>query len=138
MHWILRLADAARDRARRRRWEPRLASGRRAEDLAHRFLRSRGYTIIARNFRPRGGGGEIDLVARDGEALVFIEVKARSAEEFGPPERAVDADKRRFLERAARSYARRAGIDWTAARFDIVTVILGRPPRIDLIQDAFR
>ena len=52
--------------------------GRRGEDLAHRYLRKKGYIVVARNWRPPQGGGEIDLIAWDGEALVFIEVKSRS------------------------------------------------------------
>src|SRR6185295_10596464 len=87
-NWLYRLADAARDRGRRRFWTADLASGRRAEDLAHRFLRRRGMTIVARNYRPPFGGGEIDLIAWHGDRLVFVEVKSRATGEFGAPERA--------------------------------------------------
>ena len=103
MTWLYRLADAARDRGRRKFWPPDLASGRRAEDLAHRFLRRRGLVIVARNYRPPSGAGEIDLIGWDGDRLAFIEVKSRASDEFGPPEQAVDSEKRRFLERAART-----------------------------------
>jgi hypothetical protein len=78
---LYRLADRARDRARRGQWNADLASGRRGEDLAHRFLRKLGFTVIARNYRPHSGGGEIDIVAREKEQLVFVEVKTRATGE---------------------------------------------------------
>ena len=135
--WLYRLADFARDRGRRRFWPADLASGRRAEDLAHRFLRRRGMTVVARNYRPPFGGGEIDLIVWDRDKLVFVEVKSRASAAFEAPERAVDQEKERFLERAARDYARRAGVEWNCVRFDIVSVIFSDPPRIELFADAF-
>src|SRR5512135_3281783 len=97
---LLRLADLARHRARLKLWSPDQASGRRGEDLAHRFLRERGFQVIARNYRPRGGGGEIDLVCRDGATLVFVEVKSRRTAEYGEPDRAIDDAKRMALIRS--------------------------------------
>jgi len=135
---LYRLADRIRQRARRRRWHPDLAAGRRGEDLAHRFLRRRGFRIVARNYRSRSGSGEIDLVAWDKDQLVFVEVKSRATAEFGTPDRAVDPEKQRHLERAAREYARRANIGWERTRFDIVSVLLTAPPAIELLPDAFR
>ena len=111
--------------------------GRIGEDLAHRYLRRNGCTIVSRNYRPRSGGGEIDLVAWQGETLVFVEVKTRASAEFGAPERAVDLEKERFLRHAARDFARRAGVEWNRVRFDIVSVVLSRPPQIEWIRDAF-
>lgn len=74
-----------------------------------------------------------------GPTLVFVEVKARGSDEFGEPEGAVDEEKQRHLHRAARDYARRAGVDWEKIRFDIVSVVLERPRvRIAWLQDAFR
>src|SRR5262245_18601119 len=67
--WLYKLADAARDRGRRRFWPAEQAAGRRAEDLAHRFLRRRGMIVVARNYRPPSGAGEVDLIAWDGERL---------------------------------------------------------------------
>jgi putative endonuclease len=107
---VYRLADAARDRGRRRFWPRDLASGRRAEDLAHRFLRRRGMVIVARNYRPPFGGGEIDLIGWDRDKLAIVEVKSRATAEFGDPEHAVDQEKQRFLERAAPGLRRRAGV----------------------------
>jgi putative endonuclease len=113
-------------------------SGRIGEDLAHRYLRRHGCTIVARNYRPPSGGVEIDLVARHGATLVFVEVKTRAAEHHGTPDRAVDREKRTNVERAARDYARRAGVDWEKTRFDIVGVILEKPPRIEWTRNAWR
>ncbi|MEI9974953.1 MAG: YraN family protein [Ignavibacteriota bacterium] len=110
--------------------------GRIGEDLAHRYLRSHGCTVVARNYRPPSGHGEIDLVAWHGGKLVFFEVKTRETVEFGEPERAVDAEKQFHLLRAARDYARRANVDWQTVRFDVVAVILS-PRRIEWHRDAF-
>jgi putative endonuclease len=111
--------------------------GRVGEDLAHRYLRKRGCTIVARRYRPNSGGGEIDLVAWHGGRLVFVEVKTRASAEFGAPERAVDAEKQVYLTRAGRDYARRAGVEWGKVRFDIVSIVLTKPPEIEWIREAF-
>ena len=129
---IYRAADAVRRR------KLRANHGRLGEDMAHRYLRSRGCTIVARNYRPRGGAGEIDVVAWQGERLLFVEVKTRATAEFGEPESAVDIEKRQRLQHAARDYARRADIEWARTRFDIVSIVLETPVRIDWIRDAFR
>jgi putative endonuclease len=136
--WLLRLSDAVRDRGRRRFWTPDQATGRRGEDLAHRYLERRGMTVVARNWQPSVGQGEIDLVAWEGERLVFVEVKARSSDDFSAPERNVDAQKRDAVTRAARNYARRAGVDWERVRFDLVSVVFSDPPAISHRKDAFR
>ena len=81
--------------------------------------------------------GEIDIVAWHGPTLTFVEVKTRAASDYGPPEAAVDNEKRSRIERASRDYARRADIPWQQTRFDVVSVVLGRPPRITWLQDAF-
>jgi len=135
---LYRLADRLRHRARRRHVDPDLAAGRRGEDLAHRFLRRQGFTVVARNFRPRSAGaGEVDLIAWERERLVFVEVKSRATDDYGTPDRAVDPEKEGYIERAAREYARRANVDWGLVRFDIVSVLLTHPPKIDLLRDAF-
>ncbi len=129
---LSRGADALRRRA--------LGSdhGRIGEDLAHRYLRGRGCTVVARNYRTASGSGELDLVVWDGTTLAFVEVKTRATEEYGTPDRAVDAEKRQRLERAARDYARRAGVPWENTRFDIVSIVLGDSPRLEWFRDAFR
>jgi putative endonuclease len=111
--------------------------GRIGEDLAHRYLRRQGCTIVARNYRTRSGSGEIDLVAWQGETLVFVEVKTRDSAEFGAPDRAVDTEKQGHLRTAGHDYARRAGVEWERTRFDIVSVVL-HPSRIEWIRSAFR
>jgi putative endonuclease len=134
---VLQVLDALRHRARRRVWSPAQAAGRRGEDLAHRTLQKRGFQVVARNYRPRSGPGEIDLVGWDGATLVFVEVKARSTAEFGDPDRAVDHEKRMALVRAAREYARRSNVEWQDVRFDLVSVVLGDPPSVSHTRDAF-
>jgi len=131
MGLLYRAADALRRRI--------LADnhGRVGEDLAHRYLRGHGCTVVARNYRPPSGGVEIDLVAWHAETLVFVEVKTRAADDFGSPDRAVDREKREHVQRAARDYARRAGVDWEKTRFDIVSVVLKKPPRIDWVRAAW-
>jgi putative endonuclease len=115
-----------------------MALGRRGEDLAHRYLARNGYRVVARNYRPPSRSGEIDLVAWDGDVLVFVEVKTRTTDEYGSPESAVDRDKQSFVDRAARDYARRAGVMLDRTRFDVVSVIMADPPRVELLRDAFR
>lgn len=137
MAWLYKLTDIVRDRGRRRFWTGGQASGRRGEDIAHRFLRKRGLTIVARNYRPPFGGADLDLVGWQGDLLVIVEVKSRSSAEAERPERAVDSDKERLLERSARDYVRRAGVDWNRVRFDIVSVVFTEPPRIEWFADAF-
>jgi putative endonuclease len=115
---------------------PHIRDGRRGEELAYQFLRRRGYTIVARGFRPRRGKGEIDLIGWDGEKLAFIEVKTRKSVNFGEPERAIGRDKRAQMIFAAEEYARRAGVEYGQIRYDTVSIILGEPPEITLRKDA--
>jgi putative endonuclease len=135
--WFLKLADRVRDTGRRRFWPGGFASGRRGEDLAHRFLRRKGMIIVARNYHPPFGGADLDLVGWDGGRLAIVEVKSRSTGEVESPERAVDAEKERLLERSARDYVRRVGADWSQVRFDIVSVVFSDPSRIEWFADAF-
>lgn len=128
---IYQAADAIRRRSLRG------DAGRLGEDMAHRYLRKHGCTVVARNFRTRNGAREIDIVAWEGDTLVFVEVKTRSSTDFGEPDRAVDAEKRDHLRRAATEYSRRAGIPPEKARFDVVSIVLGQPVRVDWIRDAF-
>ena len=135
---ILSALDSLRDARRRRTWDRDKASGRRGEDLAHRFLRKQGYTIVARNYRLSSGDAEADLIARHGEDLVIVEVKTRATDEFGPPEQAVNPEKRRHLMRVAREYARKTDTPWEQVRFDIVSIVLRDPAEITLLKAAFR
>ena len=129
---IYRAADAVR---RRRRYPE--DHGRVGEDLAHRYLRGKGCTIVARNYRVPAGKGEIDIVAWHGEKLVFVEVKTRASADYGAPEGAVDLEKRELLMRAARDYVRRAEISWDQVRFDIVSIVLTPERKIEWLRGAF-
>jgi putative endonuclease len=128
---LYRAADAIRRRSLRDN------HGRLGEDYAHRYLRGRGCTVVARNYRTRSGSGEIDIVAWDGATLAFVEVKTRATAEHGAPESAVDEGKQERLQLAARDYARRAGVAWEQTRFDILSIVLERPPRVEWLRDAF-
>jgi putative endonuclease len=113
--------------------------GERAERLACRELRRRGYEIVARRFRTRLG--EIDIVAREGPVLVFVEVKARRGAGFGSPLEALTWWKRRRLLAMARQYlASCGGLADQPCRFDVVGIVLGRGgrPQVELVRDAFR
>ncbi len=134
---LYRLADAARNLYRSRHATTEQAHGRRGEDLAHRFLRRHGLTVVARNFHQRAGRGELDIVAWEGPTLVFVEVKTRASADFGSPGRAVGSDKEKDLRRAANEYLRRRGPAEELTRFDLVNIILGDPPEIEWIKDAF-
>jgi putative endonuclease len=105
--------------------------------MAYEFLRQQGYKIVARNYRPRRGREEIDLIGWDEDRLAFVEVKARKSEEFGRPAEAVDSKKRRLLMRAASEYSRRAGVAAACTRFDVVSIVMEDPPRIELYKGAF-
>lgn len=130
--------DRLRDARRRRTWDRDLAAGRRGEDLAHRYLLSEGYMIVARNYRLSSGEAEADLIAREGEDLVIVEVKTRKSAEYGPPERAVSPEKQRHLIRVAREYARKTDTPWERVRFDVVSVVMAEPPEITLLRGAFQ
>ena len=78
------------------------------------------------------------MVAWHGPTLVFVEVKTRATAEFGTPDRAVDPIKQEILARTGRDYARRAGVEWKNVRFDIVSIVLSRPPHITWFRDAFQ
>ncbi|UCC69750.1 MAG: YraN family protein [Armatimonadota bacterium] len=107
------------------------------EDHAARYLRSRGYRVLERNFRARSG--EVDIIAEQKDSLVFVEVKARSSNEFGEPREAVTGWKQRRIVNAARAYIARGG-DERSVRFDVVEVFLtpeGGVGRIELIPHAF-
>lgn len=101
--------------------DPRREAGREAEAAAARHLESLGMKVVGRNVR--SGGGEIDLVVRDGDTIVFVEVRYRESGAFGPPEESVGVPKRLRVARAARSYLSEIGpSDWREARFDVVAV----------------
>jgi len=128
------LLDSLRDSRRRKTWEPSRAAGRRGEDLAHRYLRRQGYTIVARNYRLPSGDGEADIVAWDRDILVIVEVKSRESGAYGPPDRAIDPEKLRHMRRVALEYGRKTDTPQERIRFDVVSVLLGEPPEITVFR----
>ena len=114
----------------------RIAFGNYGEDIACRELESRGYEILARRYRKRGG--EIDIVARDGRTIVFIEVKAREGRDFGEAVEAVTLWKRRRITRTAVDYLTRHHLHESPCRFDVVAVHLEpNRPEVSVYQNAF-
>lgn len=137
--WLYRICDGIRHRRRVREGNLAHALGKRGEDLAHRLLQRQGCYVVARNYRTPSSTAEIDIVAQDGDTIVFVEVKTRSSEEYGSPDSAVDAEKRRKLLRGAEHYLRRNDVRNAPVRFDIVNVLFDNDiPRLEHLRDAFR
>ncbi|MCL4812124.1 MAG: YraN family protein [Vicinamibacteraceae bacterium] len=116
----------------------RLRMGAGGEDAACEALRRRGYAILARRFRTRSG--ELDIVARDGDTLVFVEVKARRSLRAGLPAEAVTWRKRRTLHRVALEFLARSRLHHLPCRFDIVSVRMGpggEPTGVEIVPGAF-
>jgi putative endonuclease len=114
----------------------RVALGKTGEDLACDELERRGYAIIARRHRCRGG--EIDVIARDGATLVFVEVKARRGRAFGDAAEAVTWQKQRRIVRLAYEYVMQHHLTGSPCRFDVVSIQFdaGRPV-IEIYRNAF-
>jgi putative endonuclease len=114
----------------------RVLLGKSGEDLAVQELERRGYAIIARRYRLRRG--EIDIIARDGITLVFVEVKTRAGRGFGDAAEAVTAVKRRRIRRLALEYMVRQRVAECRCRFDVVSIHLdaGRPT-VEVFPGAF-
>ena len=112
--------------------------GRRGEDLACKLLRKRRYKVLERN--ARGHYGEIDIVARQGDSLVFVEVRTRTTQEFGTPEESVTARKRRKLVTCALDYiATHERYRDSAWRIDVVGVEIdesGKQTRAEITENA--
>jgi putative endonuclease len=114
----------------------RRTQGKAGEDLAARFLERIGFTIVERNYRFERG--EIDLIAEEGDELVFIEVKARSSPVFGMPEEAVTEEKQEQVRTVADGYLFEHNIDNRPCRFDVVAVeFKNGKTEIRHIRDAF-
>lgn len=112
--------------------------GRRGEALAARFVKRRGMRVVARGQRLRPG--ELDIVAVDGETVVFIEVKTRKSGDAGHPSEAIDATKRRRLTRLALAFLKGHGLLEHRARFDVVAITWPEgpgQPSIDYYENAF-
>jgi putative endonuclease len=114
-----------------------VALGISGEKLACETLSRQGYAILATRYRTRVG--EIDIVARDGETLVFVEVKTRTSENFGIPAEAVTWRKQRRIVTMARWYLTETRLHGCLCRFDVVTVLwrAGAPPDVEVVKNAF-
>lgn len=126
---------------RRRPASPPTAAGTAAEQAAADFLKARGLTIVARNAASRRG--ELDIVAREGNTLVFVEVRLRANPRFGSGAESVDARKQQRLIRAATHYlSRHYGSHPPVCRFDVVSLAPASekspPYRVEWLRDAFR
>jgi len=117
--------------------DPRHALGRRGEGIAAQYLRRRGYKVLHHNYRaPKGG--EVDLVCRDRDILVFVEVKTRTSEAFGTPAEAVTTSKQHLIARGALAWLKLLGNPDIHFRFDIVEVrITGKKAEVTVIPNAF-
>ncbi len=113
-----------------------LALGRWGEREAALQLKRRGWKILRKNFRAPGGG-EVDLVCRDGETLVFAEVKTRRSEEMGRPFDAVDQKKQQLIRRGAMHWLRLLEMPDITFRFDVIEVLATDPLEIRVITSAF-
>jgi len=111
--------------------------GREGEKLARKFLSNKGLKIIGHNYRTRWG--ELDIVARAGNTLVFVEVKTRSGERFGGPLAAVTQQKQQRIRRMAKTYLAEKGLQDIPARFDVIGIVMRGEdvPRIQWIENAF-
>ena len=112
--------------------------GEHGEKLAERHLVELGITVVERRYRTRQG--EIDLVCRDGDTLVFVEVKTRRTQRAGAPFESITPAKQRRLTRLALAYLKHHDLLDCPARFDVVGIVFqdsSNPPRIDHYRDAF-
>lgn len=108
------------------------------ERIARDWLRANGAKILYRNFKAPGGG-EVDIVAREGRQLIFTEVKTRRSGGPGRPLDAVDRDKQRLIERGANEWLRLLGTREIPWRFDVIEVILteGEKPYVHRVENVF-
>jgi len=110
--------------------------GKDGERLAERYLHKKGYRVVERNYRCRGG--EVDLILLDHKIIVFVEVKTRSDHSFGTPAEAVASRKQQRMIQAAQFFLSNKGLHEREARFDVVGITwLNGTPQVEHIQNAF-
>jgi len=111
--------------------------GARGEALAIAYLKGKRFRICEQNFRCKGG--EVDIIAMDGDTYVFVEVKARRNEAFGPPQSAVTPFKQRQISKAALTWLSKNRLHHADARFDVVALVVRENdvPQINHIVNAF-
>lgn len=111
--------------------------GKTGEDAAAQYLTKKGYRILHRNYRTRLG--EIDIIAQDGETVVFVEVKSRRGNQFGSPEEAVGEKKIQRLQRCGELFLSGKEFDHLPARIDVISVLVsesGEPAHVDQIVNV--
>jgi len=115
----------------------RISLGQKGEKLAAGLLKKEGYRILEYNYR--GRLGEVDMIAEDGDCLVFVEVKTRRSLVCGHPLESIDLRKQRQLIKVAREYLAQKGDEERFCRFDAVSVLQGNgeQPRLELVKNAF-
>jgi putative endonuclease len=114
----------------------RLRLGKLGEDLAVKEIENQGYICLVRNYRC--SLGEIDVIARDGDTLVFVEIKTRKGRSLGYAKEAIDRRKKRKLSRVALSYMKAEDCCDARSRFDVVAVTLnGEERKIEVVKNAF-
>lgn len=139
--WVDRELDrvvtlASRDLVEAGEWNRDI--GRTGERLAGKQIHREKGKVLYRNFRaPKGG--EVDIIYRDGETLVFAEVKTRTSEQFGRPGDAVNREKERLIIRGANAWLRELNHPKVLFRFDVIEVLLleGKRPEVKINKDAF-
>lgn len=142
LYFRLRFWANRRSENRRGQAKPaHLLTGERGEDLAYFHLRNRGYTVVARRWHSARLRGDLDLVAWDGDTLVIVEVKTRTAHDLAPAAFAVDEAKRRMLRRMGLAYRRQLPEPWrdlVSLRFDVLSVYdLADRTEFDHLLNAF-
>lgn len=112
-------------------------TGSEGEEIACEFISKLGYKIVERNYQ--FGHGEIDIIAKDGDTLVFIEVKYRKNLEYGPPELAITKGKQNLVKRTATAYLWEKEIKDELSRIDVIAILKlpGQKPKINHIINAF-
>ncbi len=117
--------------------DKRIQIGKLGENLAAQYLQKEGYRILVRNYRKKFG--EIDIIAKDGSVLVFVEVKTRKTTSMGSPFGAVTFKKQQQISRMAQEYLSSNNLFDYEARFDVVSILLDsiNEPSIELLQNAF-
>src|ERR1700722_19946227 len=123
----------------RRLAPPHLTLGRKGEKMAADYLRRNGFRVLYKNFRSRRGG-EIDLVCRDRreKTLVFVEVKTRTTDAFGPPHAGITRAQEDRIIRGAKEWLRMLNKPRVPYRFDVVEVLMKPTPTVHLIRGAFQ
>ncbi|SFG40650.1 putative endonuclease [Desulfotomaculum arcticum] len=115
--------------------QQRRSLGIQGEDIAAQYLQKKGLVILERNFRCRLG--EIDIIARDGDCLVFIEVKTRSSDRFGLAQDSITRQKIYKVRRLAQAYLAQRSFSGLNVRFDVVAVNSAREIKVTHIENAF-